>query len=246
MGHKVNPTIHRIPVTFNWDSKWFGRKNQLAYFLMQEIKIRDFLKKKLKEAEIDAISIERTPKEIQIIILAGKPGVVIGRNGQGLELIRKEIERQILQFKFKIKLNIQPVRQPALSATIVAQNMANDIERRIPFRRVMKQAIQKIMTAGAKGVKVKMGGRLNGAEIARTEKLAAGKMSLITLRSNVDYSFTEAQTVYGKIGIKVWVYHGEVFGRLDKFEKKEEVSVRKPAKTVAPEKRSSATTATVA
>jgi small subunit ribosomal protein S3 len=227
MGHKVHPKIHRIPFIFPWDSRWYAKREQLPTFLKQEIQIREYLEKKLKEANIDSVSIERTPKDLTITILAGKPGVVIGRGGQGLEVVRKEIEKKILQFKTKVKLNIQPVNQPALSATIVAQNCASEIERRIPFRRVMKQSIEKVMAAGAKGVKIGMAGRLNGVEIARREKLAAGKMSLITLRSNVDYALAEAHTMYGKIGIKVWIYYGETFSRKDKFEKKEAVDESK-------------------
>jgi small subunit ribosomal protein S3 len=219
MGHKVHPTIHRTPFIFPWDSRWFARKDQFPTFLRQEVAIRDYLAAKLKEAEVDSLSIERTPKELVITILTGKPGVIIGRSGQGLEILRKDIERKFLNQKMKVRLHVQAVRQPALSAMIVAQNAAREIERRIPFRRVMKQALQKVMAAGARGVKMKMGGRLNGAEIARSEKLGEGKMSLITFRSNVDYALAEAQTVYGKIGIKVWVYHGEVFGRQDKFDK---------------------------
>ncbi len=222
MGHKVHPKIHRTPVIFPWDSRWFAKKEQLPNFLRQEVLIRSFLEKKLKEASLDAISIERTPKELSVTILAGKPGVVIGRGGQGLEELRKYIERKILQYKTKVKLHIQPVNQPALSAKIVAQNMAQEIEKRLPFRRVMKQTIEKVMAAGAQGIKVSMAGRLNGVEIARREKLAAGKMSLITLRSNVDYALAEAHTMQGKIGIKVWIYSGEVFGYKDKFEKKED------------------------
>lgn len=221
MGHKVHPKIHRIPFIFPWDSSWFGRRDVFASFLEQEIKIRELLEKKLKDAGIDAISIERNPKELSVTILAAKPGIVIGRGGQGLEGLRKEIEKKILQFKLKVKLNIVAVSQPALSAPIVAQNAVNEIERRLPFRRVMKQTIEKVMAAGAKGVKIKMSGRLNGVEIARQEKLAAGKMSLITFRSDVDYALAEAHTVYGKIGVKVWIYHGEIFGRKDRFEKKD-------------------------
>lgn len=221
MGHKVHPIIHRTPFLFPWDSRWFAKKDQLASFMKQEVSVRNYLMKKLKEASIDAISIERGPKEMNITILAAKPGVVIGRGGQGLEGIRKDIERKFLQQKLKVKLNIQAVQQPALSAAIIAQNAASDIERRLPFRRVMKQTMEKVMAAGAKGVKMRMAGRLNGVEIARREKMAAGKMSLITFRSNVDYALAEAHTLYGKIGIKVWIYHGEKFGRHDKFEKKE-------------------------
>lgn len=219
MGHKVHPRIHRTPFIFPWDSRWFARKEQFPVFLQQEVGIREYIAEKLKDAEIDAISIERSPKEVSVTILTGKPGVIIGRNGQGLEMLRKDIERKFLQHKTKVRLHVQPVKQPALSAMIVAQNAAKEIERRIPFRRIMKQALQKVMAAGARGVKMKMGGRLNGAEIARSEKLSEGKMSLITLRSNVDYAFAEAHTVYGKIGVKVWVYHGEAFGRQDKFDK---------------------------
>lgn len=219
MGHKVHPIIHRLPLTRTWDSRWIVKKEQLPLFLKQEISIREYLFKKLKEAGLDAISIERTPKEVVVNILAAKPGVIIGRSGQGLEEIRKEIEKKHLQFKSKVKLNIQAVAQPALSAQIVAQSMAEEIERRLPFRRVMKQAIERVMNAGAQGVKIKMAGRLNGVEIARREGLAAGKMSLITMRSDVDYALAEAHTLYGKIGIKVWIYHGEAFGRRDKFKK---------------------------
>lgn len=219
MGHKVHPKIHRTPYIFAWDSRWFAKNSELPTYLAQEVRIRAYLGKKLKDSGVDAISIERSPKDMTITILAAKPGVIIGRSGQGLDVIRKEIEKKFLQYKLKVKLNIQPVKQPALSATIVAANCALEIERRMPFRRVMKQAIEKVMAAGAKGVKIGMAGRLNGVEIARHEKLAAGKMSLITLRSNVDYAFAEAQTIYGKIGIKVWIYHGEAFGRRDRFAK---------------------------
>lgn len=219
MGHKVHPKIYRIPQVYPWDSRWFARPEQFPLFLAQEVAVREFLHAKLKDSLIDAIGIERTPKEMTITILAAKPGVIIGRGGQGLEDLRKHLERTILQFRLKVKLNIQAVEQPALSAAIVAYNAVTEIQRRIPFRRVMKQAIQKVMAAGAHGVKMTMSGRLNGAEIARTEKLAQGKMSLITIRSHLDYALAEAQTVYGKIGVKVWIYYGETFSQHDKFDK---------------------------
>lgn len=219
MGHKVHPKIHRTPYIFSWDSRWYARKSDWQSFLSQEVKIREYLEKKLKDSGIDAISIERSPKNMTINILAAKPGVIIGRSGQGLEDLRKVIEKKFLQCKIKVRLNILPVKQPALSAPIIAMNCVNEIEKRMPFRRVMKQSVEKVMTAGAKGVKICMSGRLNGVEIARQEKISAGKMSLITLRSNVDYAFKEAHTIYGKIGIKVWVYHGEAFGQRDRFAK---------------------------
>ncbi len=222
MGHKVHPKIHRIPTIYSWDSKWFAKNSQMPLFLKQEVQIRDFLTKKLKDSLIDSLSIERTPKDLTVYILAGKPGTIIGRGGQGMTDLAKQIERKILQQKLKVKINVLEVRQPALSAQIVATNAATDIEKRFPFRRVMKQMIERVMSAGGLGVKVRMSGRLNGVEIARTEKLAAGKMSLITLRSDVDYAQAEAQTLYGKIGIQVWIYKGEAFSRRDKFAKKEE------------------------
>lgn len=230
MGHKVHPRIHRTPFVFPWDSRWYAKNEMLPTFLRHEVEIRKYLNKKLREAGIDSMSIERNPKEVTITILAAKPGVIIGRSGQGLDELRKYIEKNILQFKSKVKLNIQALAQPALSAQVVAQSCADETERRMPFRRVMKQTIERVMNAGAQGVKIKMSGRLNGVEIARRECLGAGKMSLITIRSNVDYGFAEAQTLYGKIGIKVWVYGGETFGRKDKFAKKEESAETKPAK----------------
>ncbi|MFA5175087.1 MAG: 30S ribosomal protein S3 [Patescibacteria group bacterium] len=219
MGHKVHPKIYRIPQIYVWDSKWYAKRKDMPVFLQEEVAIRDFLTKKLKDAGIDSISVERGPKEATVTILAAKPGVIIGRGGQGLEDLRKFIEKNILKFKIKVKINVQEVRQPALSAQVVAQSAAMDIEKRMPFRRVMKQIIERVTSAGAKGVKINMAGRLNGVEIARREMLSAGKMPLITVRSDIDYAIAEAQTIYGKIGIKVWIYHGETFSRRDKFEK---------------------------
>ena len=222
MGHKVHPKIHRIPTIYTWDSKWFARNKQMPLFLEQETAIRKLLTKKLKDSLLDGISIERTPKDLTVYILSAKPGTIIGRGGQGLEGLCRQIEREILQQKLKVKINVLEVRQPSLSAQIMAQNAATDIEKRFPFRRVMKQLIERVMTAGGLGVKICMSGRLNGVEIARTEKLSAGKMSLITVRSDVDYALAEAQTLYGKIGIKVWIYKGEAFSRRDKFAKKDD------------------------
>lgn len=229
MGHKVHPKIHRTQVIYTWDSRWFGKK-KYAKYSEQDIRIREFLMKKFKDAHIDAIGVERGPKNMTITIFAAKPGFIIGRGGQGLEDLRKHIEKKFLQMSLKVKLNIQEVRSPALSASVVAQIVASDIEKRMPFRRVMKQSIDKVMKAGAQGVKISMAGRLNGVDIARSEKLSAGKVPLITLRSDVDYAFSEADTTYGKIGVKVWIYRGEVFGRKDKFNNKEEDKEKKSAK----------------
>ena len=221
MGHKVHPTIHRTQVIYTWNSKWFSKK-KYHKFAEQDIRIREFLMNKFKDSLIDSIGVERGAKDMTITIFAARPGFIIGRGGKGLEEVRKHVERKFLQMSLKVRLNIKEVRSPALSAPVIAQSMANEIEKRIPFRRVMKQSIEKVMSAGAKGVKISMAGRLNGVEIARNEKISAGTVPLITMRSDVDYSFVEAQTIYGKIGIKVWVCKGEIFGRKDKFSGEEE------------------------
>ncbi len=216
MGHKVHPKIHRTQVIYTWDSRWFSQNNY-ALFAKQDLAIRKYLMKKFKDANIDSMSVERSPKNMTVTILAAKPGFIIGRSGQGLDGVRKHIETKILQMKLKVKLQVKELRSPALSAMVVAQNIVAETEKRVPFRRLMKQTLERVMKAGGLGVKVKMSGRLNGAEIARTESLATGKVPLITLRSDVDYASITAQTLYGAIGVKVWIYHGEVFGRKDKF-----------------------------
>lgn len=216
MGHKVHPKIHRSPVLFPWSSRWVAGE-KYSDNLEQDIKIREYLEKKYRESNIDSIFIERNAKNMTITIFAGKPGIIIGRGGAGLDELRKHIERTFLKFSQKVKLNIQEVAQPALSAAIVAQGIVKDTENRMPYRRVIKNHIDKVMKAGAKGVKIMMSGRLNGVEISRKETLSAGKVPLITLRSNVDYSSKRANTIYGVIGVKVWVYQGESFERLDKL-----------------------------
>jgi len=226
MGHKVHPKIHRTQIIYTWDSKWFSKKDY-STFAEQDIRIREFLTKKFKDANIDAISVERGAKDMTVTILAAKPGFIIGRGGKGIDEVRKEIERKFLKMSLKVKLNVREVKSPALSAAVIAQTIASDIERRIPFRRVMKQSRDRVMKAGAKGVKIMMSGRLNGVEIARRETLSDGKVPLITLRSDVDYFFVKAHTIYGVIGIKVWVYHGEIFGRKDKFADAEEGSKKR-------------------
>ncbi len=216
MGHKVHPKIHRTQVIYTWDSRWFSQNNY-ALFAKQDLAVRKYLLKKFKDANIDSMSVERSPKNMTITILAAKPGFIIGRSGQGLDAVRKHIETRILQMSLKVKLQVKELRSPALSAMVVAQTIAAETERRVPFRRLMKQSMERVMKAGGKGVKIRMSGRLNGVEIARTESLATGKVPLITLRSDVDYASVTAHTLYGAIGIKVWIYNGEVFGRKDKF-----------------------------
>jgi small subunit ribosomal protein S3 len=220
MGHKVHPKIHRTPVIYPWDSRWFSGKDY-AKCVEQDMHIREYLMKKCKDAHIDSISVGRGPKNVTITILAAKPGFIIGRSGQGLDVLRKHIEKKILQMKLRVKLHVREVHSPALSAPVVSQTIVADVERRMPFRRVMKQSIERVMKAGAKGVKIQLSGRLNGVEIARRETLSQGKIPLITIRSDVDYALFEARTIYGAIGVKVWIYRGEVFGTKDKFDEKE-------------------------
>ncbi len=226
MGHKVHPQIHRTGVLFPWQSRWVG-KNNYAQYLEQDINIREYLMGRFTDAQIDSIFIERGAKNMTITIFAAKPGIIIGRGGQGLDVLRKDVERKFLKMATKVKLNIQEVRQPSLSAEVVAQQIVKDIENRIPFRRVMKQSIERVMKGGAQGVKVMISGRLNGAEIARTETLSQGKIPLITLRSHVEYTNRIARTIYGVIGVKVWIYKGESFERIDKLAEKQDIKRKK-------------------
>ncbi|PLX28716.1 30S ribosomal protein S3 [Candidatus Parcubacteria bacterium] len=226
MGHKVHPKIHRTGILFPWESRWVSQKKYSMY-LEQDVKIREYLMNRFKDAHIDSVFIERGPKNVTVTVFAAKPGVIIGRGGQGLDLLRKDLERKFLQMKLKVKLNIQEVRQPSLSAEVVAQQIAKDIENRIPFRRIMKQTIERVMKANAKGVKITLAGRLNGVEIARRETLSEGKIPLITLRSHVDYTHRIARTIYGVIGVKVWIYKGESFERIDKLAEKQDIKRKK-------------------
>jgi small subunit ribosomal protein S3 len=211
MGHKVNPKVFRLGQTITWPSRWFSKKNYSKQ-LREDIEIRRFLKNKLKEAGIEKVEIERSPDQITIIIVAGRPGIIIGRGGSGIEEIKKEINQKFLRgVKENIKINIKEIDNINLSAANIVYQIIVDIEKRMPFRRVMKQTIDKVMKAGALGVKVILSGRLNGAEIARTETLSEGKVPLHTLRANIDYSRDAAHTTYGAIGVKVWIYKGEVF-----------------------------------
>lgn len=221
MGHKTNPKILRIGTTLSWPSRWFSRK-EFPKLLRQDIEIKRYLKNRLKEALLSNIEIERFTNNLTILISAAKPGLIIGRAGAGVEELKKDLVKRFLTDagagektgpgkKLTLNLNIQEVRKPYLNAPIVVQNMIFDIEKRIPFRRVMKQALGRVEKEGAQGVKVIVSGRLNGAEIARTEMLSSGKIPLHTLRADIDYARGAAFTTYGAIGVKVWIYKGEVF-----------------------------------
>lgn len=209
MGQKVHPKIFRIGTIYSWKSRWFANRDYQE-LLRADIKLRRWLKKKLRGAAVAGIDIERSASSLTVNIQTAKPGLVIGRGGAQVEELKKEIKRQFLKPKDNLQLNIQEVTNPMLSAEIVVENMILELEKRLPFRRVMKQAIDQVMKAGALGVKVEVGGRLNGAEIARTEKLIVGKVPLHTLRADIDYARGAARTTYGVIGVKVWINRGEI------------------------------------
>ncbi len=206
MGQKVNPHGMRVGIIKDWDTKWFAEKDY-AKLLVEDTKIRRFLKKHLYLAGISRIEIERTLKRIKLTIYTAKPGMVIGRGGVGIEDIKKALRRFTDQ---DVDVNIKEVKSAELDATLVAENIASQLERRIAFRRAMKQSVGRTMRFGAKGIKVLLGGRLGGAEIARTEGYHEGSIPLHTLRANIDYGVATARTTYGAIGVKVWIYKGEI------------------------------------
>jgi small subunit ribosomal protein S3 len=211
MGHKVNPKIFRIKNIHTWNSKWFAG-HSFPSQLREDVTIRRFLEKKLKEASVDRVTIDRSTDSLEITIYTARPGVVIGKGGAGIEDLKKYIAQKILKYKkVKINLNIKEISRPNLSARIIAQNVAIDLEKRMPFRRVMKKYIESSMKAGAEGIKIVVSGRLGGAEIARREKLSEGKIPLHTIRADIDYARLAAFTSFGAIGVKVWICKGEVF-----------------------------------
>lgn len=207
MGQKVNPIGLRIGIIKDWEGKWFADKRNYAGLLHEDIKIRKFIKKKLFAAGVSRVTIERAANRVKVSIHTAKPGIVIGRGGAEVENLRKQLEK--LTGK-QVSVNIVEIKVPELDAQLVAENVAAQLEKRIAFRRAMKQAVSRSMKMGAKGIKIACGGRLAGAEIARSEWYSEGKVPLHTLRADIDYGVTEANTTYGKIGIKVWIYKGEV------------------------------------
>ncbi|MCB9802502.1 30S ribosomal protein S3 [Candidatus Nomurabacteria bacterium] len=227
MGRKINPKLFRLGLSENWRSRWYAGRDYVE-FLRQDTVMRKFLNVKLRDAGIDKIEIERNRGEVTVNILAAKPGLIIGRGGSGIEDLKKIILAKFVDRNTKLQINITEISNPNLSAAVIVRSMADDLERRLPFRRVLKQNIEKVMKAGAKGVKVMVAGRLNGVDIARTEKLVEGTIPVSTLRADVDYSRGIASTTYGVIGIKVWIYKGEYFAKKDK--KADEV--KEPAKSV--------------
>ena len=212
MGQKIHPTGFRLGVQRSWTAKWYGSNRNFASTLLEDIKVRDYLKKKLSHASVSRVLIERPAKNARITIYSGRPGVVIGRKGEDIEILRADLTRMM---SVPVHVNIEEVRKPETDAQIIADGIAQQLEKRVMFRRAMKRAMQNAMRLGAQGIKIMSSGRLNGAEIARTEWYREGRVPLHTLRADIDYGVAEAKTTYGIIGIKVWVYKGDALNRGD-------------------------------
>lgn len=211
MGQKVHPVGIRLGISTDWNSKWYASSADFPNLLNADIKVREYLKKKLENANVSRIQIERPTRAAVITIHTARPGVVIGKKGADIERLREEVAKLIGLHINSVKINIEEIRKPELDAQLVAESIAQQLERRVMFRRAMKRAIQNTMRMGAEGVKIMVAGRLNGAEIARSECYAEGRVPLHTLRADIDYGFAEALTTYGILGVKVWIYKGEVF-----------------------------------
>ena len=212
MGQKIHPTGFRLSVSRNWASRWYASKRDFAGMLADDIKVREYLKAKLKNAAVSRVLIERPAKNARITIYSARPGVVIGRKGEDIEKLKKELAEKL---GVPVAVNIEEVRKPEVDAQLIADGITQQLEKRIMFRRAMKRAMQNAMRMGAQGIKIMSSGRLNGIEIARTEWYREGRVPLHTLRADIDYGFSEAKTTYGIIGVKVWVYKGDTLGRSD-------------------------------
>ncbi len=206
MGQKIHPTGFRLAVTRNWASRWYATNRQFASMLAEDLEVREFLKKKLKNAAVSRILIERPAKSARITIFSARPGVVIGKKGEDIENLKAELAKRL---NVPVSVNIEEVRKPEVDAQLIADSITQQLEKRIMFRRAMKRAMQNAMRLGAQGIKIMSAGRLNGIEIARTEWYREGRVPLHTLKADIDYGFSEAKTTYGVIGVKVWVYRGD-------------------------------------
>ena len=209
MGQKIHPTGFRLSVTRNWASRWYAGNSNFAAMLNEDLKARAYLKKKLKNASVSRILIERPAKNARITIFSARPGVVIGKKGEDIENLKRELAKQL---GVPVAVNIEEVRKPEIDAQLIADSITQQLEKRIMFRRAMKRAMQNAMRLGALGIKIMSAGRLNGIEIARTEWYREGRVPLHTLRADIDYGTSEAKTTYGIIGVKTWIFHGEVLG----------------------------------
>ena len=212
MGQKIHPTGFRLAVSRNWASRWYANNRDFAGMLAEDIKVREYLKSKLKNAAVSRVLIERPAKNARITIFSARPGVVIGKKGEDIENLKKELSTRL---GVPVAVNIEEVRKPEIDAQLIADSITQQLEKRIMFRRAMKRAMQNAMRLGAQGIKIMSSGRLNGIEIARTEWYREGRVPLHTLRADIDYAISEAKTTYGVIGVKVWVYKGDTLGRND-------------------------------
>jgi small subunit ribosomal protein S3 len=219
MGQKVNPIGLRLGINRNWESRWFPAKDRAANFIAEDYKIRKFLKKELFYAGVSNIIIERTVKKVRLTIVTARPGIIIGKKGADIEKLKTTLVKMLGK---EVAINIKEEKRPQASAQLAADNVATQLERRVAFRRAMKKVIQGALKSGAKGIKISVSGRLGGAEMARTEWYLEGRVPLHTLRAKIDYGFAEAQTTYGIIGIKVWIFKGEVLAKGIQAEPKEE------------------------
>ena len=210
MGQKINPTGFRLAVSHNWSSRWFASGPEFARKLGEDLRVREFLRKKLRNASVGRILIERPAKNARITIFSARPGVVIGKKGEDIETLKSDLQKMM---GVPVHVNIDEIRKPELDAQLIADSITQQLEKRIMFRRAMKRAMQNAMRLGAQGIKIMSAGRLNGIEIARTEWYREGRVPLHTLRADIDYGFSEAKTTYGVIGVKVWVYKGDTLGR---------------------------------
>ncbi|MDO4997760.1 MAG: 30S ribosomal protein S3 [Neisseria sp.] len=222
MGQKIHPTGFRLAVNKDWSSKWFAKSTEFAGVLKQDIAVRDYLRERLANASVGRVVIERPAKSARITIHSARPGVVIGRKGEDIEVLKRDLQNLM---GVPVHVNIEEIRKPELDAQIIADGIAQQLEKRVQFRRAMKRAMQNAMRVGAKGIKIMTSGRLNGADIARSEWYREGRVPLHTLRANVDYATSEANTTYGVIGLKVWVYTGE--GKQDAAAKPEQETKRR-------------------
>ena len=215
MGQKVHPTGIRLGIVKDWTSKWYADSKNYADYLYTDLHVRDFLRTKLAQASVSRIQIERPARNALITVHTARPGMVIGKKGEDIEALRKEVSAMM---GIPVHINIEEIRKPELDAYLVAESVAQQLERRIMFRRAMKRAVTNAMRLGAQGIRINVAGRLNGAEIARSEWYREGRVPLHTLRADIDYGFTEARTTYGVIGVKVWIFKGEVFDTAEQEE----------------------------
>ena len=231
MGQKVHPTGFRLGITTTWKSNWYAEKSAYGQTLNRDIEVREFLKKKLANASVSRIDIARPAKSARVTIHTARPGIVIGKKGEDIEKLRQDVASKMKIGADSVHISVDEIRKPELDAQLVAEGVAQQLERRIMFRRAMKRSVTNAMRLGAGGIKIQVSGRLNGAEIARTEWYREGRVPLHTLRAHVDYGFSEAKTTYGIIGVKVWVFHGESF----------EIEAREEANKKAKDNKSKAT-----